>query len=90
MQIKIKELSPKAGIPEYAHGPLEDAGLDLRSIEDCVAFAECSHCRIYRSRLGNSLRLRSAIAPTQRTRAEDTRSLWQTRPRPLTPAIAAS
>lgn len=33
MQIKIKKLSPKAGIPEYAHGPLEDAGLDLRSIE---------------------------------------------------------
>jgi dUTP pyrophosphatase len=36
MQIKIKKLSPKAGIPEYAHGPLEDAGLDLRSIEDAV------------------------------------------------------
>ena len=36
MQIKIKKLSPKAGIPEYAHGPLEDAGLDVRSIEAAV------------------------------------------------------
>jgi dUTP pyrophosphatase len=36
MQIKIKKLSPKAGIPEYAHGPLEDAGLDVRSIEPAL------------------------------------------------------
>ncbi len=36
MQIKIKKLSPKAGMPEYAHGPLEDAGLDVRSVENTV------------------------------------------------------
>ncbi len=36
MQIKIKKLSPKASLPEYAHGPLEDAGLDVRSIEATV------------------------------------------------------
>jgi dUTP pyrophosphatase len=36
MQIKIKKLSPKAGLPEYAHGPEEDAGLDLCSIESAV------------------------------------------------------
>ena len=36
MQIKIKKLSPKANLPEYAHGPLEDAGLDVRSIENSV------------------------------------------------------
>ncbi len=36
MQIKIKKLSPKAGTPEYAHGPEEDAGLDLRGIEAVV------------------------------------------------------
>jgi dUTP pyrophosphatase len=36
MQIKIKKLSPKAGLPEYAHGPAEDAGLDVRSIEGAV------------------------------------------------------
>jgi dUTP pyrophosphatase len=33
MQIKIRRLSPKAALPEYAHGPAEDAGLDVRSIE---------------------------------------------------------
>lgn len=36
MQIKIKKLSPKASLPEYAHGPLEDAGLDVRGIENTV------------------------------------------------------
>jgi len=36
MQIKIKKLSPKAASPEYAHGPEEDAGLDVRSIEPAV------------------------------------------------------
>ncbi|MDQ2898548.1 MAG: dUTP diphosphatase [Acidobacteriota bacterium] len=33
MIVRIKRLSPGANLPEYAHGPLEDAGLDLRSIE---------------------------------------------------------
>ncbi|MGI8988330.1 MAG: dUTP diphosphatase [Bryobacteraceae bacterium] len=33
MIVKIKRLSPAASLPEYAHGPAEDAGLDLRSIE---------------------------------------------------------
>jgi dUTP pyrophosphatase len=36
MQIKIKKLSFKAALPEYAHGPEEDAGLDVRSIEAAV------------------------------------------------------
>jgi dUTP pyrophosphatase len=36
MQIKIKKLSPKASLPEYAHGPEEDAGLDVRCIEGAV------------------------------------------------------
>jgi len=36
MQIKIKKLSPKAASPEYAHGPDEDAGLDVRSIEPAL------------------------------------------------------
>jgi dUTP diphosphatase len=36
MQIKIKKLSPKATLPEYAHGPEEDAGLDVRCIEGAV------------------------------------------------------
>jgi dUTP pyrophosphatase len=33
MQIKIKRLTSDAVLPEYAHGPLEDAGMDLRSTE---------------------------------------------------------
>jgi len=36
MQIKIKKLSAKATLPEYAHGPEEDAGLDVRCIESAV------------------------------------------------------
>ena len=33
MRIRIKKLSPDAALPEYAHGPAEDAGMDLRAIE---------------------------------------------------------
>jgi dUTP diphosphatase len=36
MQIKIKKLHPDATLPEYAHGPAEDAGMDVRSVEDTV------------------------------------------------------
>ena len=31
MLIRIKKLHPEACLPEYAHGPEEDAGMDLRS-----------------------------------------------------------
>ncbi|HLJ51360.1 MAG TPA: dUTP diphosphatase [Bryobacteraceae bacterium] len=31
MKIRIKRLTPEAAIPHYAHGPLEDAGMDLRA-----------------------------------------------------------
>lgn len=33
MKIKVKRLSPAAALPVYAHGPLEDAGMDLTAIE---------------------------------------------------------
>lgn len=33
MKIRIKKLHPDAHLPAYAHGPLEDAGLDLRAVE---------------------------------------------------------
>lgn len=33
MQIKIKRIHPEAVLPTYAHGPAEDAGMDLRSVE---------------------------------------------------------
>jgi dUTP pyrophosphatase len=36
MRIKIKKLTPEAFLPEYAHGPHEDAGMDLRAIEPAV------------------------------------------------------
>lgn len=33
MQIRIRRISEKAALPEYAHGPAEDAGMDLRALE---------------------------------------------------------
>jgi dUTP pyrophosphatase len=36
MQIRIKKLNAQASLPEYAHGPLEDAGLDVKSLEDAL------------------------------------------------------
>jgi dUTP pyrophosphatase len=36
MIVLIKRLHPDAVIPCYAHGPLEDAGLDLCSVADAV------------------------------------------------------
>jgi len=36
MQVRIIRLRPEATLPRYAHGPREDAGLDLCAIEDTV------------------------------------------------------
>jgi dUTP pyrophosphatase len=36
LQIKIRRLSPEAHLPEYAHGPEEDAGMDLRATAGAV------------------------------------------------------
>jgi dUTP pyrophosphatase len=36
MRVTIKKLTPEAFLPEYAHGPHEDAGMDLRAIEAVV------------------------------------------------------
>src|SRR5580692_13068035 len=36
MQIRVKKLHPEAVLPQYAHGPQEDAGMDLRSVERVV------------------------------------------------------
>lgn len=33
MRIRIKKLHEQAHLPEYAHGPTEDAGMDIRCIE---------------------------------------------------------
>jgi dUTP pyrophosphatase len=34
MQIRIQRIHPAAVIPAYAHGPAEDAGMDLCAVED--------------------------------------------------------
>jgi dUTP pyrophosphatase len=36
MTIRIKRLSEKAQLPTYAHGPEEDAGMDLCAVEDAI------------------------------------------------------
>lgn len=36
MKILLKRLSPHAVLPTYAHGPAEDAGMDLRALEPAV------------------------------------------------------
>lgn len=36
MKIWIQKLHPDAQLPTYAHGPVEDAGLDLRAVERVV------------------------------------------------------
>ena len=38
MRIRIKKLNPSAHLPEYAHGPREDAGLDIRCIAGAVLY----------------------------------------------------
>ena len=34
MQIRIQRTHPQAILPTYAHGPAEDAGMDLHAVED--------------------------------------------------------
>ena len=36
MLIKVRRTHAEAHLPEYAHGPQEDAGMDIRSIEEAV------------------------------------------------------
>jgi dUTP pyrophosphatase len=36
MRIRIRRLRDDAVLPSYAHGPQEDAGLDLRAVEGAV------------------------------------------------------
>ena len=36
MQIRIQRVHPAAILPAYAHGPKEDAGMDLHAVEDAV------------------------------------------------------
>src|SRR3954462_11752684 len=36
MQIRIQRIHPAAVLPAYAHGPDEDAGMDLCAVEDVI------------------------------------------------------
>ena len=36
MRIRIQRLSERAILPAYAHGPQEDAGLDLHALDDAM------------------------------------------------------
>jgi dUTP pyrophosphatase len=36
MRIRLKKLHADAVLPQYAHGPKEDAGMDLRAVERVV------------------------------------------------------
>jgi dUTP diphosphatase len=36
LTLKIRRISPHAVLPKYAHGPNEDAGMDLHAAEDAV------------------------------------------------------
>ena len=36
MKIRVKRLHPGARLPVYAHGPHEDAGMDLCALEDAL------------------------------------------------------
>jgi dUTP pyrophosphatase len=36
MQIRIRRIHPSAELPAYAHGPAEDAGMDLCAVEDAT------------------------------------------------------
>jgi len=36
MRIRIKKLHQDAHLPEYAHGPAEDAGMDIRCVQGIV------------------------------------------------------
>jgi dUTP pyrophosphatase len=36
MRMRIQKLRPEAVLPEYAHGPQEDAGMDLCAVEEAT------------------------------------------------------
>ncbi len=36
MQIRIQKIHPAAVLPAYAHGPHEDAGMDLRAVDEVI------------------------------------------------------
>lgn len=43
MKIRINKLHSRALLPEYAHGPLEDAGMDVRALEGALLEPNVPH-----------------------------------------------
>jgi dUTP pyrophosphatase len=43
MKIRINKLHPQALLPEYAHGPLEDAGMDIRALDAALLEPSVPH-----------------------------------------------
>ncbi|MBI1787296.1 MAG: dUTP diphosphatase [Acidobacteria bacterium] len=43
MQIRIRKVHPEAELPAYAHGPDEDAGMDLRALEEVTLHPGIAH-----------------------------------------------
>ncbi len=44
MRIRIKKVHADAHLPTYAHGPSEDAGLDIRSVEGAILQPHIPQC----------------------------------------------
>jgi dUTP pyrophosphatase len=44
MRVRIKRLHPEAHLPEYAHGPFEDAGMDIRCVQGIVLDPNVPQC----------------------------------------------
>lgn len=43
MQIRIRKIHPNADLPVYAHGPDEDAGMDLKALEEVTLHPGIAH-----------------------------------------------
>lgn len=43
MRVRIRRLVPEAHLPQYVHGPGEDAGMDLRSVERVTLEPQVPH-----------------------------------------------
>src|SRR5256885_14406319 len=43
MKIKIQRICAQAALPEYAHGPDEDAGMDLRAVDRATLLPGIPH-----------------------------------------------
>ena len=62
MRLKVQRLRPDAELPGYAHGPMEDAGMDLRAVEAVIkaaATGKIGDGKIFLSKIDDAIRIRS-------------------------------